>query len=230
VATPEDVHRWAMAARTSIDEGLALLESRVGHASLPEEAAAAARVLVRRRAEFPALIAEIEAEVREDAGALIRHHGDYHLGQVLRTPEGKFMIIDFEGEPARPLSERRARHCPLRDVAGMLRSFAYAAATAATDTIKAGGRIPRGLIEVRAGRWQRDVRKAFLGGYLAAGDSTAPRFLPARRPAVSSLISLFEIEKVFYELKYELNNRPDWVWIPLRGIARLTQAGSPGES
>ena len=227
-AQPEDVARWAAAARTSIDEGLVLLESRMGHGSLPEEAAAAARVLLRRRAEFPALIAEIEVEVRKDAGALIRHHGDYHLGQVLRTPEGKFMIIDFEGEPARPLSERRARHCPLRDVAGLLRSFAYASATAATDVIRAGGTLPRGLIEVRAGRWQREVRKAFLGGYLA-GDSAGPRFLPARRTAVSSLISLFEIEKVFYELKYELNNRPDWVWIPLRGIARLTEAGS-GES
>ena len=229
-ATPEDVHRWAAAARTSVEEGLALLESRMGLSSLPEESAAAARVLLRRRAEFPALIEEIEAAVRDDAGALIRHHGDYHLGQVLRTPEGKFMIIDFEGEPARPLSERRARHCPLRDVAGMLRSFAYAAATAATDTIKSGSRIPRGLIEVRAGRWQRDVRKAFLGGYLAGAGTAAPRFLPARRPAVSSLISLFEIEKVFYELKYELNNRPDWVWIPLRGIARLTEAGPSGES
>ena len=229
-ATPDDVHRWATAARTSIVEGLALLESRMERASLPEEAAAAARVLLRRRAEFPALIAEIEQEVREDAGALIRHHGDYHLGQVLRTPEGKFMIIDFEGEPARPLSERRARHCPLRDVAGMLRSFAYASATAATDTIKLGGPVPRGLIEVRAGRWQRDVRKAFLGGHLAGGAAAGPQFLPARRSAVSGLITLFEIEKVFYELKYELNNRPDWVWIPLRGIARLTEAGPSGES
>ena len=229
-ATPGDVHRWATAARTSIEEGLALLETRMGLASLPGEATAAARVLLRRRAEFPALIAEIEEEVREDAGALIRHHGDYHLGQVLRTPDGKFMIIDFEGEPARPISERRARHCPLRDVAGMLRSFAYAAATASTDAVKAGGSLPRGLIEVRGGRWQRDVRKAFLGGYLGGGSTTGPQFLPARRSAVSSLISLFEIEKVFYELKYELNNRPDWVWIPLRGIARLTEAGPSGES
>ena len=228
-ATADDVHRWATAARASIDEALALLETRVGLASLPEDAVAAARVLLRRRAEFPALIAEIEAELREDAGALIRHHGDYHLGQVLRTPDGKFMIIDFEGEPARPLAERRARHCPLRDVSGMLRSFAYASATAATDTINAGSKVPRGLIEVRAGRWQRDVRKAFLAGYLAGG-SAGPSFLPARRTAVSSLISLFEIEKIFYELKYELNNRPDWVWIPLRGIARLTETGSSGES
>ena len=228
-ARPEDVRRWAAAARTSIDDGLTLLEHRMSSAALPAEAAAAARVLIRRRAEFPGLVEEIEAEVREDAGALIRHHGDYHLGQVLRTPEGQFMIIDFEGEPARPMSERRARHCPLRDVSGMLRSFAYAAATAAIDAMKLGTGVPRGVVEIRAGRWQRDVRKAFLGGYLASA-STTPRFLPARRAAVSSLIALFEIEKVFYELKYELNNRPDWVWIPLRGIARLTEAGVSGET
>jgi trehalose synthase-fused probable maltokinase len=228
-ARAEDVARWAAAARTSIGEGLKLLEVRMSSGSLPPESAAAARVLIRRRAEFPGLVEEIESEVRDDAGALIRHHGDYHLGQVLRTPEGRFMIIDFEGEPARSLSERRARHCPLRDVSGMLRSFAYAAATAATDAVKLGTGVPRGVIEVRAGRWQRDARKAFLGGYLSAATS-APRFLPARRAAVSSLIALFEIEKVFYELTYELNNRPDWVWIPLRGIARLTEAGPSGET
>ena len=73
-------------------------------------------------------------------------------------------------------------------------------------------------------------QRAILGGYLGGGSTTGPQFLPARRSAVSSLISLFEIEKVFYELKYELNNRPDWVWIPLRGIARLTEAGPSGES
>jgi len=229
-ARPDTVRRWAAAACSSIDEGLALLDHRMSHAALPEESAAAARVLLRRRGEFPELVAEIEDEVREDAGALIRHHGDYHLGQVLRTPDGKFMIIDFEGEPARPLSDRRARHCALRDVAGMLRSFAYAAATAATDVMKGGQGLPRGLIEIRAGRWQRDVRRAYLGGYLAAGKAGGPQFLPSRRPAVASLISLFEIEKVFYELQYELNNRPDWVWIPLRGIARLTEQGPAGDT
>jgi maltose alpha-D-glucosyltransferase/alpha-amylase len=175
-------------------------------------------------------VEEIEAAVREDAGALTRHHGDYHLGQVLRTPDGRFMIIDFEGEPARPLAERRGRQSPLRDVAGMLRSFAYAAATAATVVPPA---IPRSSMEARAGRWLRDVRKSFLAGYLAerdepAGRAGASRVLPSSRAAIGSLTSLFEIEKVFYELRYELNNRPTWVWIPLRGIARLTEAGAMG--
>jgi maltose alpha-D-glucosyltransferase/alpha-amylase len=109
----------------------------------------------------------------------------------------------------------------------MLRSFAYAAATAASDRKL---KVPRGVVEIRAGRWQRDVRKAFLGGYLAPREAGSPRFLPKQRSAVSSLTALFEIEKVFYELKYELNNRPDWVWIPLRGIARLTEAAPAGDA
>lgn len=226
-ATAEDVHQWVGDAKRSIDEGFALLDKAMVGVALPDETMAAARVLLRRRAEFPALVDEIEEHARDDAGARIRHHGDYHLGQVLRTPDSRFMIIDFEGEPARPLAERRARHCPLRDVAGMLRSFAYAAATAATDReLKA----PRGIIEIRAGRWQRDVRKAFLGGYFTSSHASGPRFLPRHKAATAGLTSLFEIDKVFYELKYELNNRPDWVWIPLRGIARLTEAVAAGDA
>jgi maltose alpha-D-glucosyltransferase/alpha-amylase len=226
-ATPDDVARWAAATKRSIEEGLTLLEARMAGASASNEAMAAARVLLRRRAEFPRLVEEIEATVRSDAGARVRHHGDYHLGQVLRTPDGAFMIIDFEGEPARPLSERRARNCALRDVAGMLRSFAYAAATAASEP---GLSVPRGIVEIRAGRWQRDVRKAFMNGYLSGSSASSPRFLPTQRAAIASLAALFEIEKVFYELKYELNNRPDWVWIPLRGIARLTESGAMGDA
>ena len=225
-ASAEDVARWVAATKRSIEEGLALLESRMSGTAASSETTAAARVLLRRRSEFPRLVDEIEEAVRTDAGARTRHHGDYHLGQVLRTPDGAFMIIDFEGEPARPLAERRARNCPLRDVAGMLRSFAYAAATAASEQ---GSKVPRGVVEIRAGRWQRDVRKAFMNGYLT-GTPGGPRFLPAQRTAITSLTSLFEIEKVFYELKYELNNRPDWVWIPLRGIARLTEAVAMGDA
>ena len=109
----------------------------------------------------------------------------------------------------------------------MLRSFAYAAATAASESAV---KVPRGVVEIRAGRWQRDVRKAFMAGYLATGAASGSRFLPAQRTSIAGLTTLFEIEKVFYELKYELNNRPDWVWIPLRGIARLTEAGAMGDA
>jgi maltose alpha-D-glucosyltransferase/alpha-amylase len=134
----------------------------------------------------------------------IRHHGDYHLGQVLRTPAGEFMIIDFEGEPSKPLAERRRKHSALRDVAGMLRSFAYAGAALA-----GGGRGAEG------GDWERKVRAAFLEGYLRG---PPPAFLPRDATNVEHLITLFETEKVFYELAYELNNRPDWLWIPMRAL------------
>ena len=133
-----------------------------------------------------------------------RHHGDYHLGQLLRSEAGEWFVVDFEGEPSRPLAERRALSSPMRDVAGMLRSFAYAAATGAAE---AGGLGVDARTEIRAAHWERDVRAAFLRGYGAADDDP--------------LIELFEMEKMFYELSYELNNRPEWVWIPLRGIARL---------
>jgi maltose alpha-D-glucosyltransferase/alpha-amylase len=148
----------------------------------------------------------------------IRHHGDYHLGQVLRAPEGEWLIIDFEGEPARPLSERRSLHSPLRDVAGMIRSFAYAAATG-TMAVGGVGRDPR--LESRAARWERNAREMFLGGYLDPGETVLDAILPATTQGVNSLLALFEAEKTLYELAYELNNRPAWVWIPLRGIARM---------
>jgi trehalose synthase-fused probable maltokinase len=163
-------------------------------------------------------------EIGDDGGFMIRHHGDYHLGQVLRSSSGQFIIIDFEGEPARPLPERRQRHSALRDVAGMLRSFSYAAATLASS---AGGSIDSRTREIRAGRWERACRVAFVDGYLGAAsthEEDETGLLPEAPENVRLMIDLFEMEKVFYELAYELNNRPDWVWIPLRGIAQLTFA------
>ncbi|HEV8216693.1 MAG TPA: hypothetical protein VGP95_12685, partial [Gemmatimonadaceae bacterium] len=125
---------------------------------------------------------------------------------------------DFEGEPARPLDERRQKMSPLRDVAGMLRSFSYAAATMANAAER---QLDMPTRELRSARWERDVRAAFLTGYL-----TAPRsgpLLPNADASFRALVSLFETEKVFYELSYELNNRPEWVGIPMKGIARLLQ-------
>jgi maltokinase len=133
-------------------------------------------------------------------GRLIRHHGDYHLGQVLITPEG-FVILDFEGEPARSLVERRRKRSPLRDVAGMLRSFAYAAIQAERDEA-----------------WETAARERFLAGYMETVD---PNLLPAGQAAVGKLLSIFELEKAVYELRYELNNRPEWVGIPVAAIERL---------
>ena len=143
-------------------------------------------------------------------GKLIRHHGDYHLGQTLLSREGDWVILDFEGEPARPLLERRRKRSPLRDVAGMLRSFAYVAAASA---ILGGRPAPDG--------WEELARSAFLDGYFRAVE---PGLLPPGQDAVGKLLSVFELEKAVYELQYELNNRPDWVSIPVASIARLLEA------
>jgi maltokinase len=142
------------------------------------------------------------------SGRAIRTHGDYHLGQTLSTAGG-WVIIDFEGEPARPLPERRQKRSPLRDVASMLRSFAYA--TSAVE-IQRGQRAPEGF-EGRA-------RERFLARYLHEVDAT---LLPAGEAATTNLLSIFELEKAIYELRYELNNRPDWVAIPVAGIRRLLE-------
>jgi trehalose synthase-fused probable maltokinase len=143
------------------------------------------------------------------AGRIIRHHGDYHLGQVLHSAGRGWVILDFEGEPARTLVERRRKRSPLRDVAGMLRSFAYAASA---SRILHGTQAPDG--------WEEEVRAAFLKGYLATVD---PRLLPPGQAAVERLIAVFELEKAVYELRYELDNRPDWASIPVAGIVRLLE-------
>jgi trehalose synthase-fused probable maltokinase len=142
-------------------------------------------------------------------GRLIRHHGDYHLGQTLMTPEA-WIILDFEGEPARSLPERRRKRSPLRDVAGMMGSFAYAASAA---------QLIRGRPAPEA--WEEQARERFLAGYLDAVD---PALLPAGQSSIGKLLSIYELEKAVYELRYELNNRPDWVKIPVASIVRLLEA------
>jgi maltokinase len=142
-------------------------------------------------------------------GNVIRTHGDYHLGQTMLTERG-WVVLDFEGEPARPLPERRLKRSPLRDVAGMLRSFSYAAA---------GVRLLRGS-EPPEG-WEASARASFLAGYRETIDAA---LLPPGQQASDQLLAVFELEKAVYELRYELNNRPDWVAIPVAGIVRLLEA------
>jgi trehalose synthase-fused probable maltokinase len=141
-------------------------------------------------------------------GRVIRTHGDYHLGQTMLSDRG-WVILDFEGEPARPLPERRLKRSPLRDVAGMLRSFSY---------VTAGARILRG-VDVPDG-WEDRARTSFLEGYF---DRTEPSLLPPGEGPTRQLLAVFELEKAVYELRYELNNRPDWVAIPVAGIVRLLE-------
>jgi maltokinase len=142
-------------------------------------------------------------------GKVIRTHGDLHLGQTMLGDRG-WVVLDFEGEPARPLPERRLKRSPLRDVAGMLRSFSY---------VTAGARILRG-VQAPEG-WEELARERFLTGYHRAVDSS---LLPPGQQATDQLLAVFELEKAVYELRYELNNRPDWVAIPVAGIVRLLDA------
>jgi len=218
---PEDLDRWAHRTQQSIRDSLALLERQLGTPTFPAERRAEAQALVKRKDHYLAWTDEIDDYLGDDLGMRIRVHGDYHLGQVLRTTSNEFMVIDFEGEPSRSLDERREKTSPLRDVAGMLRSFAYAAATLG---MQAGSRIDLRTREIRMARWERDARLAYLEGYLSSPDDEASAILPEDQSHIKQLIALFEAEKAFYELAYELNNRPSWLWIPMRGISKLLTA------
>jgi maltokinase len=145
------------------------------------------------------------------AGQFIRVHGDYHLGQTMWADDD-WVILDFDGEPARSLAERRRKRSVLRDVAGMLRSFAYAASAL---PLLRGTEAPDG--------WEEQARARFLDGYYSTVD---PALLPAGQSATERLLAVYELEKAVYELQYELNNRPDWVGIPVRGIQRLIEETS----
>jgi maltokinase len=147
------------------------------------------------------------------AGKIIRTHGDYHLGQTMWS-DGDWIVLDFEGEPARSLTERRRKRSPLRDVAGMLRSFTYAAL--AGELLHGSGPAPPG--------WEARARELFLEGYMQEVDR---QLLPAGSQGIARLLTLFELEKVLYELRYELDNRPDWVVVPVAAIRRLLEEQVP---
>lgn len=164
----------------------------------------------------------------EDAGARIRTHGDFHLGQVLETADGDIYFIDFEGEPARPIAERRMPHSPLRDVAGMLRSLAYAAhvglrAFEASPPASLSSRSPSSpdgahALEPWMAAWEAEACAAYLDGYVPRMEGTGLLPPPASRGVV---LNAFLLDKALYEMSYELNNRPAWVDIPLDGLLRI---------
>ncbi|HEY3806998.1 MAG TPA: maltose alpha-D-glucosyltransferase [Kofleriaceae bacterium] len=147
-----------------------------------------------------------------------RTHGDYHLGQVLWTG-ADFAIIDFEGEPGRPLSQRRFKRSPLRDVAGMIRSLQYASAAALQSSKRRPDERP--MLETWGRDWSAWTSAQFLGGYLERARAGEARFVPKTDADVDLLLQFFLLEKCVYEIGYEINNRPDWVDIPLRGLIML---------
>jgi len=181
---------------------LALLRERID--LLPGAAQADARTLLDATDALQAGIAS--RRPMEGVGVKTRYHGDYHLGQVL-VKDNDFVIIDFEGEPARTFDERRTKGSPLRDVAGMLRSFNYARWSALRRVAQSPEEAER--LAAPAIAWEQATRAAFLTGYGAAVDT--------------ELLALFELDKALYELRYELNNRTDWAQVPLHGVLALIQ-------
>ena len=211
--TESDIAAWHANVRAQAETTLELLALRV--AQLPQSVISEADTLLSRREKlFAKLVAKPGLP---PVGIKIRYHGDYHLGQVL-VKRNDFIIVDFEGEPARSLEERRAKGSPLRDVAGMLRSFQYAmmaaekrcAAQSADDCNKWAP-----LLEM----WETETRTTFMSVYDEVARACG---LYKSMEEVIPLLELFEIEKALYEVRYEIGNRPDWASIPIRSLVGIT--------
>jgi maltose alpha-D-glucosyltransferase/alpha-amylase len=204
--------------RTLTEKTFSLLRRRLS--TLPEDVQGAAERVAARQDE---VLDQFRTILDGKISALrTRVHGDYHLGQVLRSGPD-FVIIDFEGEPAVPLSTRRLKRSPLRDTAGMIRSFHYAAHHGLHSLEQRGAarREDRPALEPWAEHWYLWVSAAFLRGYLEGASGAA--FLPTDGDAVESLLTVYLLSKAIYELGYELNNRPQWVHLPLAGIRQLLE-------
>jgi maltose alpha-D-glucosyltransferase / alpha-amylase len=207
--------------RNSAQQTLQLLRGRI--AALPDNVRPDAQALVDRADEVLARLRLIK-ERRIDA-MRIRCHGDYHLGQVLWTGKD-FLIIDFEGEPARSLGERRLKRSPMRDVAGMLRSLQYVSFTALRQQAERGA-LPGGCrhedCDPQARYWEAWMSSSFLRSYLRTARESGAGFLPASDDDLRLLLDAFLLDKAIYEIAYELNSRPDWVQIPVRAVLHLLE-------
>ena len=196
-----DINTWTEATRRSLKDTLRTDIYGLG----------------RVEESFDERIDRLVALEGNDLGWKLRIHGDYHLGQVLIGPRG-WMIIDFEGEPRRTIEERRTKQSPLKDVAGMLRSFSYAATAALFERAEPDSQGWQDLASWGA-CWEELAREHFLAGYLRTAHEG--HFLPADRDHVGVMLDVFEIDKALYELAYEHGHRPDWVRIPLRGLHQV---------
>jgi maltose alpha-D-glucosyltransferase/alpha-amylase len=216
--TAQDFAYWTQRVRDDATAALDLLERRLD--TLTGVAAADARALLAQREMLTGAINALQPP----QGTLLktRHHGDYHLGQVLIN-RNDFIITDFEGEPARPLEERRAKHSPIRDVAGMVRSFSYARGAALARTVESAE--DEAKLAPLAKDWETETRAMFLSAYDEAARAAG---LYSSTADMRALLQLFEMEKALYELRYEINNRPDWVRWPLAALLRLTGTGDAG--
>ncbi len=213
--TEGDARRWTSQIGREADETLRLLEeSEVGEGTDDLK-----REVLDRRGALKDSARGLDALVEDTVK--IRHHGDYHLGQVL-VSAGDFIVLDFEGEPARPLPERRAKHPALRDVAGLLRSLSYAAAASLFALPGKEREAARPLSR----RWEQGARGAFLDAYRAEVARALHNIAPRDDETFDHALRAFELEKALYEVRYELRNRPDWLRVPLAGIAAMLGRGA----
>ncbi|HSK41061.1 MAG TPA: putative maltokinase, partial [Arenibaculum sp.] len=214
--TEHDLRHWTDAARAQTEQAFAALRQAVAH--MPGDRRDEAHLLLDRRRECLDLLDHL-MEGRLDT-LKTRHHGDYHLGQVLRA-QADWFLIDFEGEPLRSLEERRRKHCPLRDVAGMLRSYDYAA----WATVRRLGDHDEDAMSRILGpalEWQQKTAQAFLGGYRDA-IAGCPSY-PTDPETARRLLDFFLLEKACYEIAYEAANRPGWLDIPVKGVIGILDA------
>lgn len=215
-ATSEVLDRWINAAFGQVERALKTLEG--GLDAFNHENRSLAESLIEQQALVTsAFRSAIPCSVHV---MCTRIHGDFHLGQVLMTSDDAY-IIDFEGEPSKPLNERRAKSCPLKDVAGMLRSFSYASATAlqaCEATAAIDGQSASALLE----RCRVEAEASFLVSYNDAV-SSASRDRPSDQKTFEALLDLFLLEKAAYEICYEAANRPEWIGVPLKGFASVAK-------
>ncbi len=207
----DDVAGWTVTTTTAVsDVWQALLQHRK---RMPRQAV---RMLEAIEPNLPALRRRAAGHAELIDHLKIRVHGDYHLGQTLRTVDDDWIILDFEGEPARTIEERRAKTSPLKDVAGMRRSFAYARATAVRS--REGDRTAEQILA----RWEGAAEAAFLAAYRSAV-AAMHGLVPAEDRAFARALAAWELDKLLYEVQYEMSNRPEWLEIPLSALLRLSQ-------
>jgi maltose alpha-D-glucosyltransferase/alpha-amylase len=211
----EDSARWSEGLSERAKRVFEMLESSD---RLPESSGALARRLLAQREPVLAYIAGLK-DARFEGGSKIRHHGDFHLGQILIAKDDAY-ILDFEGEPRQTLEQRRRKAPPARDVAGFLRSIDYAV-SAAVERAPNVGADERPVLAQRIRSWGARLSGAFWECYWEALADTT--FWPKDREQVQRLLDLFLLEKAFYEIEYELANRPTWIHIPLDGTWRILE-------
>lgn len=229
VITADDVQHWIETAQNTAESTLEDVGRRLDvlpgafPGRIHNELAAIVRDRPDLRQRFEALRLLANTGMRK-----MRIHGDYHLGQVLRVRDSEtvgadWMILDFEGEPARRLEERRGKFSPLRDVAGMLRSFDYAVHVASRG-VKTDDFMIRNNLRIWGEAWIEATRDAFINAYRETmSDST---IVPDDDESFEAILAAFELDKAIYELGYEMNNRPDWLWVPLQGIVAIAERRS----